>query len=265
MIAWHWEDHCFEPCNAVPLSDRGFRYGMSVFESILLHRGRPVFLREHLTRLSQSCATCGFKFDARALEQVETNLDGLMPDGFARVYVTAGDGAVSSAAEQCRIYLFAEPRPALSPDVYERGYDLALSQEIHQPVFGGLKTANYWANITALNRAHPKNEALLFNANGELISACMANVFVVQKGEITTPALKCGARNGVVRAWVMQRRKVRELAITRRDLENAEGMMLTSSWLGVMPVRTLEGRALPASPLVESVRGDYGKAIFQSS
>jgi branched-subunit amino acid aminotransferase/4-amino-4-deoxychorismate lyase len=259
--AWIWEPGGYQPCDSVPLSDRGFRYGMSVFESILLRAGQPVFLREHLSRLTQACARCGFKFDLRGLDSLENLLRGSVSDGLARIYVTAGDGGVSSPAEACRIFVFAEPRTPVATDVYGRGYNLALAKEPHQPVFGGLKTANYWANIAALNEARPKNESMLFNADGELISACMANVFVVQNGEIKTPELSCGARNGVVREWVMQRRKVVECTLTVGDLAEAVGVFLTSSWIGVMPVASVEGRPMPANADADSLRVDYDKAI----
>ena len=259
--AWQWEPGGYQPCNTVPLSDRGFRYGMSVFESIMLRAGRPVFLREHLSRLAAACARCGFKLDARALDPLENLLRGSVSDGLARVYVTAGDGGVSSPAEACRIFVFAEPRTPPAPDGYGRGYDLAIAKEPHRPVFGGLKTANYWANIAALNEARPKNESLLFNADGELISACMANVFVVQNGEIKTPALSCGARNGVVREWVMQRRKVVECALTADDLAEAGGIFLTSSWIGVMPVASVEGRPMPENATAQKLGGEFFESL----
>ena len=55
-VCWQWNDDRFLSVAGVPFTDRGFRYGMSVFESIVIHNGRPVFLREHLNRLALSCA-----------------------------------------------------------------------------------------------------------------------------------------------------------------------------------------------------------------
>jgi len=252
---WQWNGECFRTASEVPLSDRGFRYGMSVFESILIRDGEPVFLNKHVNRLVKACEACRFQFDTKALDQFENRLRGSVPDGLARIYVTAGDGAVSSPAEQCRIFVFAESRTPITSAHHERGYDLSITKEPHQPVFGGLKTANYWTNIAALNNAHPKNESLLFNAEGQLISACMANVFIVKNGEIKTPALSCGARNGVMRERVMQQRKVTECVITRDDLIAADEIFLTSSWIEVMPAASLEGHPLPENATTKSLRG----------
>ena len=217
---------------------------MSVFETVMIRNGHPVFLREHLSRLEQACRKCGFEFTPIQLDPLAQLLINSVPEGLARIYVTAGDGGVSSPAEECRVFILVEPRDPIVPEVYQRGYELGLSNEIHHPMFGGLKTGNYWSNLVALNLAKPRNETLLFNACGELISACMANVFIVRDGEIQTPALISGARNGVIREWVIQRRKVSECKLTRDNLREADALFLTSSWIGVMPVTALEERSL---------------------
>ena len=49
---------------------------------------------------------------------------------------------------------------------------------------------------------------------------------------------------GVMREWVIKRRKVEERRLRREDIVNADEIFLTNSWLGVMPIATLEGRPL---------------------
>ena len=49
--AWRFQSGLWKPCAGVPIEDRGFRYGMSVFETVAIHRGRAVFLEAHLERL----------------------------------------------------------------------------------------------------------------------------------------------------------------------------------------------------------------------
>ena len=257
MIAWIQESGGFKPCDSIPLSDRGFRYGMSVFETVMLRNGLPVFLREHLLRLAQACEKCSFHTPPLQLDPLAELLKNSVPDGLARICVTAGDGTVSSPAEECRVFIFVEPRTPIAPAVYRQGYHLAVSKEIHHPMFGGLKTGNYWSNLVALNQG--KNETLLFNAQGELISSCMANVFVVHGSELLTPALSCGARNGVIREWVLGRRKATEGSLTRDDLSKADALFLTSSWLGVMPATALEERSLPVPAIASELLQEFSE------
>ncbi len=263
-MCWHWDDGGYSPCGEVPVSDRGFRYGMSVFASIRVLNGAPVFFREHLDRLRTACERCGFAPDPAALDQ---SRDLLRDDGFARIYVTAGDGTVTSPIERCRVFVFNERREPIAGRVYHRGYDLGIAPEPHQPLFGGLKTGNYWANLDTCRGgvARSKNETLLFNHAGGLISACMANVFVARAGKIKTPSCASGARAGVVREWVMRRREVGECALTKDDLADADEIFLTSSWLGIMPVASLEDRRLPDNFTARQLHAEYEQLLSTPS
>lgn len=262
MKGWSWSGGRFRPCDSVPLSDRGFRYGMSVFESFPVRNGAPLFLPEHLARLDAACAQCGFTIETAALTTCGDTLRDC-DNGFARLYVTAGDGAVSAPLENPRVYLFVEAREPTLPQVYHRGYDLGIASEPHRPLFAGLKTANYWANADAFRRglARQKNETLLWNPDGWLISACMANVFAVFGEKITTPSRACGAREGVVREWIFRQCEVLERDMTPEDLRNAGEVFLTSSWLGVMPAASLEGKPFPSRKIATALREEYERMV----
>lgn len=263
MKSWAWSGTSFSARDSVPLSDRGFRYGMSVFESLPVRNGAPIFLAAHLARLRAACAQCGFAPDPAALAACGGLLRG-GGDGFARIYVTAGDGAVTEPCEDARVFVFLEPREPVPARVYHRGYDLGVSPEPHRPIFGGLKTGNYWSNLEAFRQGvkRSKNETLFFNPDGFLISACMANVFAVFGNEIATPPLAAGARNGVLREWVIERRDVRERGLTRAELEAADEIFLTSSWLGIMPAAALEEKDIASKAISSALRREYEQALF---
>jgi branched-subunit amino acid aminotransferase/4-amino-4-deoxychorismate lyase len=237
--AWRSNGAAYEEADSVPLSDRGFRYGMSVFESLRVAGGEPEFFEKHRTRLLSACAERDIAVDEEAIAAAA---ELLAEDGFARIYVTAGDGAPAAAADAPRILVFSESRVPSN----EESYEVTIWEESYRPVFPGLKTANYWANAEALSGARRRgfDEALLFNELAELVSACMANVFLVRDEKIMTPSRSSGCRAGVIREWVINRRKVEERRLRREDVVNADEIFLTSSWLGVMPVATVEGRPL---------------------
>jgi branched-subunit amino acid aminotransferase/4-amino-4-deoxychorismate lyase len=240
--AWRWTGATFEPAENVPLTDRGFRYGMSIFESMRVVRGEPEFWEKHVSRLISACAERELKVDEGIIIAAGNTLRGEGGDGFGRIYVTAGDGPLTAAGETPRIYVLLENRAA----VLDESYEVTISEETYHPPFRGLKTANYWFNADVLAHARRRgfDEALLFNEFAELVSACCANVFVVRDDRIATPSRSSGARAGVIREWVIGRRKVEERRLRREDVVNADEIFLTNSWLGVMPVATVEGRPL---------------------
>src|SRR4051812_4815756 len=259
MNAWRWNGSTYEACESLPVTDRGFRYGMALFESIRLRHARPLFLNEHLDLLRAACADRTFPLPESALAGLAPLL-ARQPDGSARVYVTAGDGAHFSAhVSEPRILVLCETRPDPVPELCS----LALIGDMYHPPFGGLKTANYWANADALGRAlaSDHDEALLFNENSELVSASTANVFVVRGVQISTPAVACGARAGVTRAWVMGQVRVRECSLFLDDLQRADEIFLTNSWYGIRPAESLEGRPLPSHAVSDRLARAYEAAI----
>ena len=261
MKAWQWHGHEFVRSETVPITDRGFRYGMALFESLRVRQGEPLFLDEHLCRLREACAQRHFPIAEEALAAVGNALRRAGEDGFARIYITGGDGMAASPPEACRVYVMLEERARSAHEAFHVG----LSPELHQPLFGGLKTGNYWLNIDVLQRGyqHGKQEMLLFNEHAELISACMANVFLVHGETLSTPSHACGAREGVVRAWVKERRRVRERSLFAEDVKTASEVFITNSWLGVMPVNEVEGRTLPSHTVAEALREEYEAKVAE--
>jgi len=252
--SWLWNGTEFASCDGIPVSDRGFRYGMALFESLAIRGGRVEFLDAHIARLQTACCRCGWPSDPAVLVRAGDFLRQLEGPAFARIYVTAGAGGPTTPVHAPQVILLVEPRSA--PEIAP--CRVALHPEPFLPLLGGLKTANYWANIAALQdaRAGDCDEALLFNANGALISACMANVFAVLEGQLVTPPVASGARAGVVREWVMERRAVTERALSREDLCRVTECFLTSCWAGVTPVGSLGGRPLQ-SPIADVLREEF--------
>lgn len=254
----HWLQTArgFHRTRSLPLSDRGFRYGMAVFETLRVDHGRVRFVAEHLQSLHAACVACDFPAVdlAPAGEFLQAAVAG-KPSGVARIHVTAGDGGPGDPITTCRVLLGFEPRDRAVPETYR----LRTHAVVHSPHPDGLKTHNYWSQTAPLLAARSDgfDEALLFNPAGELISAAMANVFVVNAaGDLATPALELGARAGIVRAWVCGRRAVQQARIDRDALLHAKEVFLTNSWLGVMPAAILDGRALPSREVAGKLRAE---------
>jgi branched-subunit amino acid aminotransferase/4-amino-4-deoxychorismate lyase len=264
--AWKKLGAGWQPCETLPLADRGFRYGMSVFETIAIVEGRPLLLESHLERIDRSTQplhqegpACQGRNDIRKhLDPASKNSPpqrdswnsvkfppfdfSKLPTGLLRFYLTAGEGTPDApfAAHAYALFEEAEVGWNLPPVRVES------SAAPYLPRPGGWKTGNYWQNIDALAAARRAgcDEALLFNPAGMLVGAAMANVFLQIDGRWITPALETGARDGAVRAWVLRSLGADEEILAPESLRGATAAFLTNSRIGVRPVAVMDGRPL---------------------
>jgi branched-chain amino acid aminotransferase len=242
-VTWTLVDGAFREGAAVPVTDRGFRYGMSLFETVAVFEGRLLFWEEHLARLHRAGAAADF-----ALPEIPAFPELPGATGMLRLYVTAGDGAPSARAEAPRVYALFESAVFPSPEAVARGLRLTVSRAPLASVLGGWKTGCYWPHVQAFGEARRQgfDESLVCNLQGAVVSAAMANVFVELGGRLVTPPLRDGARDGVVRSWVMANIPVEEGPVVVEDLDAAAEGFVTNSRLGVIPVSEIDGRVLPS-------------------
>jgi hypothetical protein len=137
-----------------------------------------------------------------------------------------------------------EPRELEREDCWEAG----LHDETYPPAFRRPeKPGTTGSNCDALAQRAVRgfDEALLFQRSRRDWSPPVApNVFLVRDGKNLTRPRASGCRLGVVRDMGIKRRKSKSGRLRREDVVDADEIFLTNSWLGVMPIATLEGRPL---------------------
>ena len=89
----------------VPVTDHGLLYGDGIFEGIRLAGGRVFRLDSHLARLRDSARAIGLELPGgvaaiRAIA-LETARAWGRPDGYMRLLVTRGDGAMGVDPTRC--------------------------------------------------------------------------------------------------------------------------------------------------------------------
>jgi len=230
----------------LPLTDRGVRYGMSVFETIGVREGKPLLLPEHVALLA-----------AGGVALLGVNTPEIVPPalpahatGTLRLYLTAGDGTPTAPVTEPRIFALFEPH---DPSSIPEEQTALLHPEPVLPFAHGRKTANYWMNCAAQASAQSggRDHALLADHDGNLLSAALGNLFLVLDGELCTPSLTLAVRAGVIRSRIMQGQKVREIKFPAARLAEATELFLTNSRLGVMPLRC---NAIAPGPLGRALR-----------
>jgi branched-subunit amino acid aminotransferase/4-amino-4-deoxychorismate lyase len=215
----------------LPVTDRAVRYGMSIFETIAVREGVPLFREEHLALLQENARSLyGRESDVTALPVLAPTDSGVL-----RIYITAGDGSPVDPVKHPRTFAIFEGSTDASLPDSQKAY---LYPQPVTPFARGQKTGNYWAQCAAqaAARAVGFDHALISNKDGILLSAAFGNVFFVMDSDLCTPALTLDVRPGVLRSWVMRHHRVHEIELTTDHLEEAEEIFMTNSRLGIMPL-----------------------------
>jgi branched-subunit amino acid aminotransferase/4-amino-4-deoxychorismate lyase len=249
MKFFSWQQNEILACSGVPLNDRGFRYGQHLFETMAVREGEVLFFEEHWERLMLAALRCNFLINEGWYQSMNDFLKKKSwNEGMLRIFLTAGEGAVGSPIIKPQLFLFWEAAEFPSEEKLKAGIKVVSLDHPIGTISWGEKTGNYWEHLKAMEAARQAGaeEGLVFDVDGFLISAAMANVILwLKDGRIITSPRARGARDGVILAQVRQ--KIPDLMdadIARDDLKKVVAMVVTNSRLGVMPVAMLDGRDL---------------------
>ena len=100
------------------------------------------------------------------------------------------------------------------------------------------------------------------NTNGEVAETASGNIFWIYQDNICTVPTGRGVLPGITRAVVLEICQSLGLATQKRiikpeQLRNAEGIFVTQSALGIVPVAAFDGLPVAPSPLVDQIGTAY--------
>jgi branched-chain amino acid aminotransferase len=248
---------------AVPVFDRGFLFGDSVYETVGTNRGRLVFLDDHLDRLARSAERLYLRLPPR--DEIERAVRDTLAaaensESRVRIMVTRGDGMVDldpAAASQPRLVVIVQPLGGPPPELYEKGAEVeivSVTRNLPRAIDPAVKSGNYLNNVLAMGEARRHrpsvHEAILCAANGSVAEGATSNVFAVIASQLRTPAVDVGILDGVTRGKVLQVARTNGIScqevsfMSPDDLRRADEAFLTSSVRSVLPVTRVDGLAL---------------------
>lgn len=245
----------------VSIEDRGFLYGDGFFETLRAEDGRALFLKQHLERLRASARNFRISFpeevpwEAR-LEQllVQNGLERSL--SAVKILLTRGEAAGLGLPEapSPTLVIWARPYAPPGPEEYVRGWPVAVFPERRTTFVGGHKSLNYLFYLAARQYALDRGakEALILEADGLVSEGAATSLVLARGGRYFTPAAP-SALPGVtvaVLARALQRegKTLERLPLRLSHLEEADGLWLANSLMGLMPVSSLDGPALAVSP-----------------
>lgn len=245
--------------------DHGLLYGDGVFEGIRFYGPEPFALGPHLRRLRASARALMLDVpwtddELGALCREAAARTGLQ-DGYLRLVVTRGMGALGVSPHTCErpsLVLIGAPLALYPPDVTRDGVAVvtsALRRAAPDALPPQVKSLNYLTSVLASIEARRQgaHEALLLDAQGRVAECTADNVFIASGGVLRTPPAADGALRGITRDHVIGLLQdagvpVEETALVLADVWSADEAFLTGTGAEVVPIATIDGRAMGSSP-----------------
>jgi len=269
----------------IPVMDRGFLYGDSIYEVFRTYDGVPLLYDEHWARFENSAhlihMDIGFSKDAVGAEIRRTIHASGAPeagvDVYVRYVVTRGEGPVDlfpGESLKRRLIVIVKDVPAWNPEHYRVGLKLAITSTRRNPETAldpNIKGGNYLNNVLGVIEARRAgaDDCVMLNEQGLVTEASNSNVFFVIDGELVTPSQSAANLKGLTKQTIhkvckAQGLESKEREISADELAGAEECFVTSATREVMPVRAVlleDGgwREFPAGggEITRAVRGHY--------
>jgi branched-subunit amino acid aminotransferase/4-amino-4-deoxychorismate lyase len=224
-------------------------YGTGVFTTIAIVDGLPFLWEKHWRRLTAHAAKLEIDVsDYSAAEVFETLTLEIeragLKEGRARItFSDESESEIWSRGGEKKTSLSiitAERRPVSNESsLTDSPYRINTTSPL-----AGIKSCNYLEHLLAHNEARSRglDEAIRLNERNEVASGCMANIFWLKEGKLYTPSLKTGCLAGTTREFVLENLSCEEVEVGIEELDNVEGIFLTSAGVGVVQVRDFDGR-----------------------
>ena len=244
----------------VPVLDRGFLYGDSIYEVFRTYSGVPLFYQEHWDRLENSARLIHMHItqsQAQITEQIRrtvqaTAAGALHKDVYVRYVITRGEGPVDLYPNpdlETRYVIIVNAVPEWKAEFYSVGMKAAIPEVRRNPtdaVDPNIKGGNYLNNVIAITQARElgADESIILNRDGFVTEASNSNVVFVLDGELVTPGATAGNLRGITKkaareACARHGMTLAERDVHAKDLPRATECFVTSATREVMPIVSL--------------------------
>jgi len=260
----------------VPLNDRGFLLGDGLFETVRVAGGKPFRFAQHLERLSRGADFLKIKlpFEPKEIQKFAAQLieKNILPEAVLRLTLTRGVGTRGYSVKNCGTPTLAMTLHPLPPQNPKEPLQWSLITSSYRIPAGdaqaSFKTTSKILNVLARAEAEDQgaDEALLLNTNGEVAETAGGNLFWIYHDSVCTVPTGRGVLPGITRAVVLEICQSLGLASSKRvikpeQLRNAEGIFVTQSAMGIIPVAAFDGQPVAPSPLVDQLAGAYDELL----
>ena len=262
------------------VSNRGFAYGDSVFETLRVVNGKIVFWEDHYFRLMAGMRIMRmeipmtFTMEFLEAEILKTTQATGLQDLPARVKLSVyreSEGFYKPLTNDVRyvvaVQKLKQPRYELNTNPYR--VDIFKDYPVAPGLLSTVKSNNRAVNVVGSIYAQENelDNCILINTNKQVVEALNSNLFLVHGNTLKTPPILDGCIKGIIRQQLvdiikeMEDYVLEEASISPFELQRADELFLTNSIMGIRPVtvyRKKEFKTTLASRLVEELNKKAG-------
>lgn len=233
-------------------SNRAFRYGDGLFETMRMIDGNLMFYKYHMERLFKGMNALKLNYHkAFDVEFIASEIFSLArankiyKNARIRFSVFREDGGWYTPEKNTFQYLIEIQALEESSYTAEKGLIVDVYSELRKDFtsISSLKTINALPYVLAgvYRKENQLDECILLNRDNNIVESISSNVFLVKENKIYTPAISEGCIDGVMRKVVIDIIKKKKLQLLETKLpvallEHSDEIFLTNTIKGIQSV-----------------------------
>ncbi|MCX8143790.1 MAG: aminotransferase class IV [Bacteroidia bacterium] len=244
----------------IAFSNRAFKFGDALFETIRYSNKNILFLTDHVLRLKLSMPILKmkipsyFSFDYFLNKISELIYANQLQDKSARIRITVfrqGSGAYYPSTNEVDFIMEAEELETTYYLLPERGLVVDLFKDTFKPInrLSNLKTGNALIYVLAsINSDFLRtDDCFILNEKGHICEATSSNVFAVKGNMVMTPPLTEGCVSGILRNQIKKIAEENKLLFiekpfTSHTLIDADEVFITNTIQGPQWIRQFQSK-----------------------
>ena len=235
------------------ITNRGYSYGDSLFETIRVLNGKVIFWEDHYFRLMSSMRILRMDIPmAFSPEYLETQIKETvqsksLTNARVKLQVHRKEGGLYSPKDRGIEFIIMATE--LKETFYmgeDQAYEIELFKDhyLTSGLLSSIKSNNKLISILGSIYAEENDYAncLLINENKSVVEALNGNLFLVKGNVIKTPPISDGCLNGVTRKQLiniigkLEDYTLEEASISPFELQKADELFITNVIVGIQSI-----------------------------
>ncbi len=256
-----------KPSSSISIFDRGFLYGDSIFETILVINKIPHNLRSHLNRLKKGCKV--LKIINLDLSVLCKQIDKALVDEkncILNINVTRGTAIrrgynIDNVNNKPNIIITTSKAPKYPKEYTDNGIKTKFSKKnlTENESLSKIKHSNRLEQVLAtseLSKNFP--ELILCDTHNNIIEGISSNIFFIKDRKFYTPIIERSGVEGVMKAFLITLLKknnydVIKKYINKKDINNYDAAFFCNSVRLIWNIKSISSTKYKKNNLIKEL------------